>query len=80
MLLILHIITYLSIAALTSAQFQPSEVPLLVRSPYFSSWVSRNISDDSPKFWNGNNVRQIVTYDQDDLELIYYADYFGWFY
>ncbi|KAK7045354.1 hypothetical protein VNI00_007603 [Paramarasmius palmivorus] len=56
MLLILHILVGLSIAALSSAQFQPSEVPLLVRTPYFSSWVSRNIFDDSPKFWNGDNV------------------------
>ncbi|KAK7045344.1 hypothetical protein VNI00_007593 [Paramarasmius palmivorus] len=38
------------------AQFQPSAVPLLVRSPYFNSWVAPNASASQPQFWGGNRT------------------------
>ncbi|KAK7045355.1 hypothetical protein VNI00_007604 [Paramarasmius palmivorus] len=55
-LAILHIITLLLTATLTRAQFRPSVAPLLVRSPFFNSWLSQNISHKEPQFWNGATV------------------------
>ncbi|KAK7035331.1 hypothetical protein VNI00_011862 [Paramarasmius palmivorus] len=39
-----------------NAQFQPAAVPLIVRSPYFSSWVAPNAPANWPQFWGGNRT------------------------
>ncbi|KAK7045364.1 hypothetical protein VNI00_007613 [Paramarasmius palmivorus] len=50
-LFVFHTIILLTVT-LTSAQFQPSVVPLLIRSPFLNSWVDRNTSSGWPMFWN----------------------------
>ncbi|KAK7026403.1 hypothetical protein VNI00_015638 [Paramarasmius palmivorus] len=53
----LAVVAYLStFVTFSDAQFRPSAVPLLVRSPYFSSWVSPNATSNWPQFWSGNQI------------------------
>ncbi|EEB90538.1 hypothetical protein MPER_11240, partial [Moniliophthora perniciosa FA553] len=56
-LLILQLIGFLSVlVSISNAQFQPSAIPLLIRSPYFSSWVAPNAPASWPNFWSGNRT------------------------
>ncbi|KAK7045322.1 hypothetical protein VNI00_007571 [Paramarasmius palmivorus] len=55
--LVVAVVAYLSTFTIFSdAQFQPSALPLLVRSPYLSSWAYPNASTRDPQFWSGNRT------------------------
>lgn len=41
----------------TLQAFEPTVIPLAIRSPYYNSWVSRPASDNWPTFWNSQVSR-----------------------
>jgi hypothetical protein len=55
--MLLELFILASSSIVTAQSFWPSSIPLLLRSPYFNSWLNTPFTNTWPQFWTGQHVR-----------------------